>query len=112
MLDKYLNPTPTFYKWDRFWVGALPALVAPFVGVIGVFLIAFLNAKYNQHEDFTPHMFLVSLQSKTAFMRISSLCCMLNGFVFFYILKISFEKKCDVHHPHFQKRTHHKTGLY
>jgi hypothetical protein len=87
MLDKYLNPTPTFYKWDRFWVGALPALVAPFIGVIGVFLIAFLNAKYNQHEDFTPHMFLVSLQSKTAFMRISSLCCMLNGFVFFFFVK-------------------------
>ena len=87
MLDKYLNPTPTFYKWDKFWVGALPAVVVPFIGVAGVFLIAFLNAKFNHHEDFTPHMFLVSLKSKTAFMRISTLSCMLNGFVFFFFVR-------------------------
>lgn len=85
MLDKYLNGTPTFYKWDKFWVGALPALIVPFVGLIGVFLITFLNAKYNHGQDFTPHMFLVSLKSKTAFMKISTLCAMLNGFVFFFL---------------------------
>ncbi len=87
MLDKFLNPTPTFYKWDKFWVGALPALVAPFIGVVVVYLFAFLNARYNNHEDFTPHMFLVTMQSKTAFMRISTLSCMLNGFVFFFFVK-------------------------
>ncbi len=87
MLDRYLNATPTFYKWDKFRVGAIPAVVVPFAGLAGVFLITFLNAKYNHHQDFTPHMFLVSLQSKVAFMRISTLCCMLNGFVFFFFVR-------------------------
>ena len=87
MLDKYLNPSPTFYKWDKFWVGALPALVAPFIGVVAVYFFAFLNAKYNNHEDFTLHMFWVTMQSKVAFMRISTLSCMINGFVFFFFVK-------------------------
>ena len=87
MLDRYLNATPTFYKWDKFWVGLVPAIITPFIGLIGVFLVTFLNAKYNHYEEFTPHMFLVTLQSKMAFMRISTLCCILNGFVFFFFIK-------------------------
>jgi len=87
MLDKYLNGTPTFYKWDKFWVGMLPALIVPFVGLAGVFLLTFLNAKYNHGEAFTLHMFIVSLYSKAAFTKISTLCAMLNGFVFFFFVK-------------------------
>ncbi len=87
MLDKYLNPTPTFYKWDKFWVGALPALVTPFLGVVIVYVLSALNARLRQGEVFTVHMFTVSLQSSNAFMRISTLCTMLNGFVFFFFVK-------------------------
>src|SRR6476620_8947318 len=87
MLDEYLNSTPTFYKWDKFWVGALPALVVPFLGLAGIYLVTFLNAKFNQGEPFTPHMFRVSMQSNIAFMRISTLCCMMNGFLFFFFVR-------------------------
>ncbi|HLP19926.1 MAG TPA: hypothetical protein VK174_06475 [Chitinophagales bacterium] len=87
MLDRYLNGTPTFYKWDKFWVGALPALLVPFVGLVLVFLVTWLNARVSQHENFTPHMFLVSMQSSLAFMRISTLCCMLNGGVFYFFMR-------------------------
>ncbi len=87
MLDRYLNTSPTFYKWDKFWVGVIPAFIVPVLGLGGVFLITFLNAKYNHHEEFTAHMFLSTMKSQVAFMRISSLCCMLNGFVFFFFVK-------------------------
>ena len=87
MLDRFLNPTPTFYKWDKFWVGFIPAVVTPLLGVVGLYLITFLNSKYNYRTEFTPHMFIASLQSKVAFMRISTVCCMLNGFVFFFFVK-------------------------
>ncbi len=87
MLDRYLNPTPTIYKWDKFWVGFVPALVTPFLGLLGVFAYTHFTAKYNHGDNFTFHMFLVSLQSKTAFMKISTLCAMLNGAVFFFFVR-------------------------
>lgn len=84
MLDKYLNGTPTFYKWDKFWVGAVPALIVPLLGLAGMFLITFVNAKYNYQQNFTVHRFISSLQSAETFMRVSTLCCILNGFLFFF----------------------------
>ena len=90
MLDKYLNPTPTFYKWDKFWVGALPALVVPLLGGVAVYLITWLNARFNTHQDFSPQMFLTSMRSAVMFMRISTLCCMLNGFLFFFFVKKNY----------------------
>jgi hypothetical protein len=94
MLENYLNGTPTFYKWDKFWVGALPAFIVPLLGLAGLFLITLLNAKLNHHEDFTPHMFWVSMQSNIAFMRIATLCCMLNGFLFFFFVKKDYNNAC------------------
>lgn len=87
MFDRYLNGTPTFYKWDKFWVGALPALLLPLLGVAVVYLITWLNAHFNTHQQFTPQMFLTSMYSKVMFMRVSTLCCMLNGFLFFFFIK-------------------------
>ena len=87
MLDKYLNTTPTFYKWDKFWVGLVPAFITPLLGFVALFFITYLNSKFNHHQDYTPHMFLVTLQSRVAFMRIATLCCLLNGFVFFFFVK-------------------------
>lgn len=87
MLDRILNPTPTFYKWDRFSVGALPALILPFVCCMLLFVITFLNAKYVEHTQFTLHMFLLSFKSEVAFLRASSLCCMPNAALFFFFIK-------------------------
>lgn len=87
MFDRYLNHTPTFYKWDKFWVGAVPALLVPVLGLGGVYLLTFLNAKYNQHHDFTLPMFFHSLKFTATFMKVATVCAMLNGFTFFFFVK-------------------------
>lgn len=87
MLDRYLNPSPTFYKWDKFWVGFVPALIVPFIGLLIVYTITMVSAKFNQGQDFSFHMFWVSLQSKAAFTKISTLCGMFNGLVFFFFVR-------------------------
>lgn len=49
MLDKILNPSPTIHKWDRFWLGFLPGLFAPLLGVLFFY---FFNFSYMPFREY------------------------------------------------------------
>ena len=36
MFERFFNPAPTFYKWDRFWVGFWPALFLPLLSLLAL----------------------------------------------------------------------------
>ena len=90
MLDEILNPTPTIYKWDRFWVGFLPALVLPVISFLIFYAVTYAYAKYNQHMilDFTT--FLHTMKGATVFLRTSTLCCIPNAAVFFFLIQRNY----------------------
>ncbi len=90
MFDKFLNPAPTFYKWDRFWVGFLPALFLPLVSLVALYVITWANAKFNYHEAFGWDIYLHSIRSSTVFLRTASLCCMPNAVLFFFFIQRNY----------------------
>lgn len=90
MLDRFLNPTPTFYKWDKFFTGAIPALILPFIALAGIFVISVAYSKFNYHEVFTMQQFLHSLQSPNVFLRTASLSCMANAALFFFFIQRNY----------------------
>jgi hypothetical protein len=90
MLDKIFNPAPTIYKWDRFWVGFLPALLAPVFSFLVLYLIISGTSRYVHHEGFSFSQFLNYLQSPVYFLQISTLCCFSNGIIFFAFIKQNY----------------------
>ena len=90
MLDRFLNPSPTIYKWDRFWIGFLPALVMPLVSFMLLYIIIAVTSQYLHHEAFSFDVFLHSMQSTLYFLRVSTLCCMPNAVVFFLFLRQNY----------------------
>ncbi|MDB5284256.1 MAG: hypothetical protein JWO06_3331 [Bacteroidota bacterium] len=90
MLDKFLNPTPTFYKWDRFWVGFLPALLLPLISFLLFYVITYANAKYNQQIIFEFGTFLRTMKGATVFLRTATLCCIPNGAIFFFLIQRNY----------------------
>ena len=90
MLDRFLNPAPTFYKWDRFWVGFLPALFLPLLSLLVLYGVTWANAQFNYHEAFMAEMFLHSIKSPSVFLRTASLCCMPNALIFFLLINRNY----------------------
>jgi hypothetical protein len=90
MFDRFLNPAPTFYKWDRFWVGFLPAFVLPVISLLVLYLITWCNARFNYHEPFPWLIYWHSIQSATVFLRTASLCCMPNAVLFFFFIQRNY----------------------
>lgn len=90
MLDRILNPTPTFYKWDRFWVGFLPALVCPFIGFMLIYLVTMLSSNVGGSGHFTFQMYLTSLRDSNTFLRVSTLSCFGNAAVFFLFINRNY----------------------
>jgi hypothetical protein len=90
MLDKIFNPAPTIYKWDKFWVGFLPALVLPVVSVLALYVIMALSSKFIHHEEFPFDTFLHAMQSTLYFLRISTVCCMPNAALFFFFIRLNY----------------------
>jgi hypothetical protein len=86
MLDKYLNPTPSVYKWDRFAVGFFPGLLLPFVMFMVFFCFTWFNAVCLHSGSFSAQLFLLSVSSPVTFMRITTLCCIPNGLLFFLFI--------------------------
>jgi len=90
MLERFLNPSPTFYKWDRFWVGFFPALLLPLVSFVILFAITWANAKFQYHENYSFTLYWHSVQSSVIFLRTSSLCCMPNAVLFFFFIRRNY----------------------
>ncbi len=90
MLDRVLNPTPTIYKWDRFWVGFVPALLLPVISLLVLYLIISTTSQYQHHETFAFDTYLHAMQSNLYFLRIASLCCMPNAALFFFFISRNY----------------------
>lgn len=80
MLDRILNPTPTFYKYDKFHVGFLPALVCP--------LLAFVFFYLFQINEMSFAEYLKRMMTAQIIAKILSFGCILNlGLFFIFISK-------------------------
>jgi len=90
MFDTFFNPTPTFYKWDRFWVGFIPALLLPGVSLGAFFLLTYVNSVYFHHLAYSFTLFWYSINSSVAFLRTSTLCCIPNAAVFFFFIRRNY----------------------
>jgi hypothetical protein len=75
MLDKLFNPSRTIYKWDRFWVGFLPALICPLLGIVFFYIIKFSNMPF--------HDYLVLAKNPTILSPMLSFGAIINLFIFF-----------------------------
>jgi len=90
MFDRILNPAPTIYKWDRFWVGFFPALLLPVISLFALYGIMWVTSTYVNKEVFPFSAFLDSLQSQLYFLKIASLCCMPNALIFFFLIQQNY----------------------
>ena len=90
MIDRMLNPSPTIYKWDRFWVGFLPALVLPAISMFVLYGIMALSSHYVHHEEFAFSAFTDAMHSNLYFLRITTLCCMPNAALFFLFIRLNY----------------------
>ena len=75
MLDRLFNPTPTFYKWDRFFTGLIPGLLLP--------LLAFVFFYTFQMKVMTVTHYLHAVRSPELLSKILSFGCIINLAVFF-----------------------------
>lgn len=78
MLDRILNPTPTFYKWDKFWVGFAPALLLPLLAFVFFYLL--------QMQQMTFEFYLETVKTPNMLSKILSFGCIINLGVFFLFI--------------------------
>jgi len=90
MLDRIFNPSPTIYKWDKFWVGFLPGLVLPFLMFVVLYGIIALSSQYLHHEPYPFGIFLQSMHSSLLFLRVTTLCCIPNAVIFFFLIQRNY----------------------
>jgi len=75
MLDRLFNPAPTVYKWDRFWVGFIPGLIGPLLGILFFYVL-----KYSDH---TFAEYLVLVKQPSVLSPLLSFGAIINLFIFF-----------------------------
>ncbi|MBL0310745.1 MAG: hypothetical protein IPP77_14050 [Bacteroidetes bacterium] len=78
MLDKIFNPSPTIHKWDRFWVGFLPGMVAPLLGLVFFYFLNF--------REYTIEYYLQMASSPTVLSPMLSFGAVMNLFLFFPLI--------------------------
>ncbi len=94
MLDRYLNPTPTPYKWDRFSVGFFPALLLPIAGFLIIFGFTYFYSTVVQHASYSFELFKISMRYSGTFLRVSTLSCFLNPIYFYLLLQRNYYNAC------------------
>lgn len=82
MLDKIFNPAPTFYKWDRFWVGLIPGVFCPLLAFVFFYLL--------QIGDISFTGYIRSVQSPELVSKIISFGCIVNLGVFFLFINRNY----------------------
>ena len=90
MLDRIFNASPTIYKWDNFWVGFLPAIISPFVMFFVLYGLAAAASYFGSHEKYMFEVYLYSMRSPTLFLRVTTLCCIPNGAIFFFLISRNY----------------------
>ena len=79
MLDKLFNINPTIHKWDRFWVGLIPGLVLPLLGILFFYFSGFRD------RTFTDYLHMV--KNPTVLSPILSFGVIINLFPFFLFIR-------------------------
>jgi hypothetical protein len=90
MLDRILNPNPTFYKWDTFWVGFVPAVLLPVVCFFAFYGLTYVNSIYLHNTSYSFHLFWYSMNNSATFLRTSTLCCIPNAAIFFFLINRNY----------------------
>lgn len=90
MLDRLLNPSPTIYKWDRFWVGFVPALLLPVVSFFALYGFMAISSVVTKHESFAFEAYMSAMRSSLYFLRIATLCCMPSAGIFFFLVNKNY----------------------
>lgn len=78
MLERILNPTPTFYKWDKFWVGFFPAILLPLLSFVFFYLL--------QMNDMPLAVYLQTVKTPDMLSKILSFGCIINLGIFFLFI--------------------------
>lgn len=80
MLDRILNPTPTVYKWDTFWLGFVPGLLCPLLAFIFFYLLQMRMMSLQEYIAFSKYPAMAA--------KILSFGCIINlGLFFAFITK-------------------------
>ena len=88
MLNRILAPHPTIYKWDRTWIGCLLGLIAPFAGILIVYLVSVSSHYFEEGNPdiITFQQIISSMKNMQLLMRYLSVGCMLNLGVFYLFI--------------------------
>jgi len=78
MLDRFFNPYPTIYKWDRAWLGFVLGMTAPVI----VIFVFFIGNKNDLPQDYLN----VILENNAVLSPTLSLGVIGNLFVFFLFM--------------------------
>ena len=75
MLDIIFYPTPTFNKWDKSWVGSIPGLFGPFLGIFLFYAWKYSDISFVHYLHIATHPSVIS--------PMLSLGVVINLFIFF-----------------------------
>lgn len=78
MVERLFNQTPTIYKWDKFFIGLIPALVLP--------LLSFAFFYLFQMQVMTFEAYLKTMLYPTIVAKILSFGCIINLGLFFIFI--------------------------
>lgn len=78
MLDRIFNPSPTIHKWDRFFIGFIPGLFAPLLGVVFFYFFNFSDYPFTQY--------LRMAGNPTVLSPMLSFGAVINLFIFFPLM--------------------------
>lgn len=78
MIDKLFNINPTIHKWDRFWVGFIPGLVLPLLGIVFFYFLQFSGGSFIEY--------LRMVKTPTVLSPILSFGAIINLFPFFLFI--------------------------
>lgn len=78
MLNRIFNPSPTIHKWDHFWVGFLPGLFAPLLGVVFFYFFNFTQFSFSEYLQIAT--------TPTVLSPMLSFGAIINLFIFFPLM--------------------------
>ncbi|MDW8272651.1 MAG: hypothetical protein RMJ53_00285 [Chitinophagales bacterium] len=82
MLKKFFQPHVTIYRYDKFLVGFVPAMIAPWIGVLLFYLAKF--------SDMSLRDYFIMIFKPQIFSPIMSLGVVLNLFIFFLFISRNY----------------------
>jgi hypothetical protein len=79
MLEKVFNQHPTFYKWDKLYVGFICGIVGPVFGIAIFFA--------TQYATISPENYMRYLTNRNVMSPLFSFGCIANLVIFFLFIQ-------------------------